>query len=488
MGRRRELSDPLIRAVAAHVDATKLIAPGAGVVVGVSGGADSVALLAVLHDLSNDPKRGYLVSIVHLNHGLRSDAGADAAWVADLARRWSIPCICERRDVGSAARKRGQGIEEAARSLRYEFFAEAAAQVGAGYVAVGHHADDQVETVLHRIVRGTHLRGLRGMAATRPLGGSGLRLIRPFLPCRRRDIEAFLTRQGMQWRSDHTNADTAYRRNLIRHEVLPLLREKLNPRADEAILRLAEAAGEVQALVDHLAEETLAEAVEARDRHSIALHTEAMTDRPRVLQMACLRTALERIGAPLRTVGAETLARLCDLICSGHPEALDLPGGFRARIHDGRLVIGEAAPPTIEAAPPDTEEMPLVCPGRSVLWDGREIHCETMRFDAEAFASHCRTHRPGTEMIDADKVVGALQCRPRRQGDALVPLGAPGSQSVSDFLTNRKLPPEARREVFCISDEMGIVYVAPLQIANRVRLSERSQRVLRLTVSGQPGA
>jgi len=469
------------------MDASKLIAPGAGVVVGVSGGADSVALLAALRTLSDEPERAYRLTAAHLNHGLRAEADADAAWVSDLAGRWCLPCISQRRDVRGAARHRGQGIEEAGRDLRYGFFAETAHRVGAACVAVGHHADDQVETVLHRIIRGTHLRGLCGMPAQRPLGPGGVRLVRPLLTCRRRDIEAFLTRLGLPWRTDHTNADTAYRRNLIRHELLPLLREKLHPRADEAILRLAEAAGEAQTVIEDLGDQALVEAAEARDEHSMALSIAAMTPRPRVVQAACLRMVLERVGVPLRDVGAETMARLCGLISSDRPTALSLPGGFHACVRSGRLVIAETAPRIAAPPQPCGKEIPLACPGQSVLWDGREICCETMPFDLAEFESHCRTHRPGVEMIDADRVVGSLRCRPRRQGDAFVPLGAPGRQSVSDFLTNRKLPPEARGRVCCLCDETGIVYVAPFQIADRVRLSERSRRVLRLTVSGRPG-
>jgi tRNA(Ile)-lysidine synthase len=253
-----DIIEAFVREVGAFIDARSLLPPGAAVVVGVSGGADSAALLAVLRRLAAMPARGYRLTAAHLNHALRPDAQADADFVADLARRWGIPCVVGRREVAAEARAAGQGIEQAAREARYEFLTQTAKAAGASHVAVAHHADDNVETILYRVVRGTHLRGLAGISASRGLGDSGIALVRPLLERKRVEIEEFCRAEALAWCADSTNADTSYRRNFIRHDLLPLLRSRLNRRADEALLRLAQAAAGAEDVLSSLARAALA--------------------------------------------------------------------------------------------------------------------------------------------------------------------------------------------------------------------------------------
>ncbi len=477
----RTQPDPLVAAAAALIDARRLLACGQAVLVGVSGGPDSVALLAVLRELARRPDRAYRLSAAHLDHGLRDSGEADAGFVADLAGRWDIPCVVERREVRGAAAAERLSVEAAARKVRYDFLAEAARRRGATAVAVGHHADDNVETVLYRIVRGTHLRGLSGIPAKRPLGAGGLQLVRPLLAARREEIEAYCRRQQLTWRIDETNADAAYRRNFIRHELLPLLRERLNDRADDAVLRLARAAGDVEAFLADRGREALARASRDEAPRRATLDARALAAEHPVVRTYALRAALEGLAVPLGRLTAEQLADLARLAEAEPPAATSLPGGWVARRQGDELVL-EAGP--LEAARADRERS-VACPGQTVLDDGWRVHCELRPFDAASFRRHCRSHADGVEMIDAERVRGRLRVRRRRDGDAFVPLGAPGTQSVSDFLTNRKLPRRRRDEVRCITDEEGIVYLAPLRIADRVRVREGTRTVLQFIV--RPG-
>ena len=474
-------TDPLVAAAASFIDARRLLSRGQAVVVGVSGGADSVALLAVLRELSARPDRAYRLTAAHLHHGLRDSADADAAFVTERAEAWRVPCVSERRDVAALARRDGLGIEEAARNARYAFLSEVAAGCGATAVAVGHHADDQAETVLYRLVRGAHLRGLAGMPAERPLGGGGLRLVRPLLEARREQIEAFCRRGDLPWRTDETNAQTHYRRNFVRHELLPLLRERLNARADEALLRLARSAGEVE---DYLASQGAAALARARraggggssPRRGLLLSAARLADEPAVVRTYALRAAVEQLGVPPGQLSAEHLAELTDLPSLPPPAAAPLPGGFLAR-REGDVLVIEADRP---ACTPGAWRASLQCPGRTLLPDGRAVACRLGEFDEPAFRAHCAGHSPGVELLDADGVHGSLSCRPRREGDAFVPLGAPGTQSVGDFLTNLKLPRRDRDAVCCITDERGIVYLAPLRVAERVKVTAATRTVLRI--------
>lgn len=477
----------LLAAVAKAIDDDCLIASRASVVVAVSGGMDSVAMLAALRDLAGEPSRQYRLIVAHLNHQLRPDADADAQFVADLAQAAHLPCVVESRDVRAHARLTGQGIEQAARGLRYEFLLDLARRENASCVAVAHHADDNTETILYRIVRGTALRGLCGIPIRRPLLGSeGVELVRPLLRCRRSDIEQFCRDRGLSWRTDTSNADTTYRRNFIRHDLLPMLREKLNPRADEALLRLAAAAAEVDEYMQAQAQTMLLQ-IGRFVNDGLTLAVGPLQAAPPALQGYILRTALEQLGVPLRMIGTERLSELRDLLGRSEPAAMALPGDFQARRVGDRLVLQRVVSPAQGAQL--LEGHPLTRQGTTVLPDGRRISCDLQPFDVAAFKAHLRglqgkdraaRDAQRVEFLDADQIRGQLYVRSRKPGDDFVPLGCGGHQSVSDFLTNLKLPAETRDAALCVCDDLGIVYLAPLRIDDRVKVTQATSNVLRI--------
>ncbi|MGC9453789.1 MAG: tRNA lysidine(34) synthetase TilS [Phycisphaerae bacterium] len=472
--------DSLVSATAGFMDAHAPVAPYAAVVVGVSGGPDSVALLSVLRELSRDSRRAYRLTVAHLHHGLREEADEEADFVADLARRWDLPCLMDRVDTAERARQSGFGIEQTARMLRYEFLVRAAENVGAAVVAVGHHADDNVETILHRIARGTHLRGLAGIPVARDLGG-GVRLIRPLLWARREQIQRYIQTNELPSRHDETNTDTGFARNFIRHELLPLLRRRLNPRADEALLRLAESAAEAEDYTAACAGKLLDRAIRDQTPQRVVLSADVLAGAHRVVRTSAMRTVLERLAAPMRSVGAERLGELAALAEAGAAGAVTLGGGVSVRRQRDEIVVTVGGDAATADGPWSVE---LACPGETVLPDGRKVVCETGPLDQERFESHRRRPEPGVELLNADAINGHLRARDRREGDSFVPLGAPGRQSVSDFLTNAKLPARERRKVVCVCDELGIVYLAPLRIDDRVKVTDSTRRVIVVRVSG----
>ncbi|HUU59698.1 MAG TPA: tRNA lysidine(34) synthetase TilS [Phycisphaerae bacterium] len=471
-----------IEAVGRFIDDNALLPPSAAVLVGVSGGADSVALLAVLRELSADPARGYSLTVGHLHHGLRADADGDEQFVIELSRGWSIPCIVDRCNAAAEAKDAGESVEQAARRLRYAFFLRAARQSGAGHVAVGHHADDNAETILHRVIRGTHLRGLSGIRPRRRIGDSQVHVVRPLLRVRRSEIEAFCRASGLSWRTDHTNADTGYRRNFIRHELLPLLRERINPAADEALLRLGKAAAEAEALLSAEA----ARALEAARRQApadgqvqVVLDRAELAGRPPLIAACALRKLMEEANVPMRELGMERFEELLALLDPAGPAAVPLGGGWRMRREADAILLER------EGSAPDAAVGPLAveCPGETVLGDGRRIVCRIGPFDRQAFERHCRERPEGVELLDADRVEGPLRVRSRHRGDAFHPLGAPGRQTVSDFLTNLKLPRHERQRILCLCDGSGIACLLPLRIDERVKVTTDTRRVLRISVA-----
>jgi len=471
--------DSFVEAVASFIDEKKLIEPASHILVGVSGGADSVALLWALYELSLSGA-DFKLSVAHLDHGLRDDSARDSEFVAGLAEKLSLPCVIEKRDVKARAEKQGQGIEQAGRMVRYEFLQEAAESCGAKYIAVGQHSDDNVETVLYRIIRGTHLRGISGIPLSRKLTGSDITLIRPLLGMRRDQVEAYCERKNLSWRTDSTNTDISFRRNFIRHELLPLLRDKLNPRTDEAIERISKAAQEMEQYLtcqkDSLLETVTTEVSQARR----ILDIKALSSQPEALQTFVLREILESLGIPMRTFGADRFTDIKQLLLPTGPAAMNLPGGFIARREGSELVLeklkDQESPPII------AEEAFLDCPSQAQLADGRNITCSIEGFDKQNFVQHCKDRPAGVEILDADKVIGRLVVRSRRDGDTFGPLGLGGTQSVSDFLTNLKLPRAQRDKVLCICDELGIIYLAPLRIDNRLRVTESTKRTLKISL------
>jgi tRNA(Ile)-lysidine synthase len=246
------------------------------VVVAVSGGADSVALLRILHGLEENRPRQLIVA--HFNHRLRPGAEDDARFVADLARRVELPFELGQADVAALADEKGDGIEEAARDARYKFLEQVADSHRAHFVATGHTADDQAETVLHRILRGTGVAGLQGMQDARPLfGRQDIYLVRPLLGIRRRTLVGYLRQLGQPFCDDPTNADVRYTRNRIRHELLPLLERNFNPQVIEALLRLSETAEGAQSAVNELVEQLLEDAAELdEERQVVHVNREAV--------------------------------------------------------------------------------------------------------------------------------------------------------------------------------------------------------------------
>lgn len=315
-------SQQFIEQTGAFLARHDLLRPGGKVLLAVSGGPDSVAMAAALRALGR-----FALEVAHVHHGLRADADADAGFVADLTRKWALPFHLEGIDTPALAERWGVGVEEAARRGRYEALSAVAARVGAEAVAAGHHADDQVETIVQRIFRGTHLRGLAGMSPARALAGE-IRLVRPLLWARREQIEAFCREQGLPWRTDPTNRQTDFTRNFIRNELLPLLRARLNVRADEAVLRLASAGGEAEAALAQLAEGLLQRACRKRSPGRVELRVAPLRKAPPALAKMALRAALGWLSAPEQEMSAERFEEVLAVV-AGELPAVDLPGGLR---------------------------------------------------------------------------------------------------------------------------------------------------------------
>lgn len=458
---------PFEQSVLRH--ALALIPPRAGqrVVVGVSGGSDSTALLCALAACASSLDVELVVA--HLDHGWRSPAAGaeDAAAVAALAAELGLACVSERVEPSSWRGSREAG----ARRARYAFLGRVAAERDAAAVALGHTRDDQVETILLRALRGTGLRGLGGMPAKRALSASqaGVSVVRPLLELSRAEARAYLQARGQAWREDPSNAEDGATRNRLRREVLPLLRERINPRADEALLRLARQARRA----------TRGLAPRAR-----ALLAEGLTLRAlREAEGAVRAEALSRFAeahAPGQ-VSARHVDGLERLVLHGRG-ALTLPGGARIGVRAERLaVLAEAR--RLEAPRIETP-LALSAPPQSLAVPGAVDDPAGVRIEARIApvppASEWRTDPAQRALLDAERVEGALAVRRRRPGDRFWPLGAPGTRTLKRFLIDQKVPRASRDAIPVVTSNDRPVWIVGLRIDERFKVTPSTVKVLEL--------
>jgi tRNA(Ile)-lysidine synthase len=307
---------------------------GAATVVAVSGGPDSVALWHALYSLASAP-----LVIAHLNHQLRGpESDADEAFVRQLhdalaaERPSSVRLFVERAEVAAQAKAEGDNLEQVARKVRYEWLARVAREAGAAYVATGHTADDQAETVLHRLLRGAGLKGLRGIASRRSLG-QGVELIRPLLEVSRAEVLDYLASGQLAYCQDRTNLDLRYTRNRIRHKLLPYLAEHYNPKIAAVLCRLAEQARGIYADVESAGYKLLAEAELPRAGKDVILDRARLAAAPRNLTREVFRLIWEREGWGMNGMDFRAWDRLAGL-ARGEVAAVDLPGGVQARCRE----------------------------------------------------------------------------------------------------------------------------------------------------------
>jgi len=287
-----------------------------------------MALLHDLHATNLRERRDWTFHVAHLNHQLRAEADADAEFVRSAAAALGLPCTVESADVGSEANRAGETVEEAGRRLRYAFFERVANRIGAQFVALAHHADDQAETILHRILRGAGLRGLRGMPVRRPIRpGSEIEIIRPLLGVRRGEIIEYIRHNRIEYRIDATNAEPSATRNRIRHELLPLAKAAVNPQAAAALLRLADQAARADDAIRAWAESALNRAAISRREGAIILNVEELTALPPAVHEEIILTALRRMIVGLKEITAERVTAAAALfVADGARRIIQLPG------------------------------------------------------------------------------------------------------------------------------------------------------------------
>ncbi len=443
-------------------------------VVGVSGGADSLALLHCLRRILG----ANALLVAHLNHGLRAQADEDARFVAQIATKWSIPFEIKKEDIAHVADVNGWGIEEAGRHARYVFFAEVAAKYGAVAVAVAHNADDQAETVLMHLLRGSGGAGLRGMPIVGNVpGDEDLLLIRPFLNTNRADIEAYCQMHQLHPREDESNQDTIYFRNKIRHELLPIL-EDFNPQIRKHLQQLSSiVAADYDLLQAHFAA-IWAELQIGEGEGWLQISRDRWCALPVSQQRMVLREGIQKLR-PLQTeISFQTIedARMLGLQKRSGTQ-IDLPGQVTLLV-DYQTLYLTTAPQNIPIAVPQISSVrPLSIPGELVLQNGWVLQASLTDLEFDLVQKQA-----GEMHVFVDVGVATeLIVRGRLAGERMQPLGMEGkSAKLKDVMINRKMARSLRENWPLIATADHPVWLVGQIIDHRVQISTKTKRVIQL--------
>ena len=452
------------------------LSPGARLVVAVSGGPDSLALLHSLARLQGET--AFELHGAHLDHGLRGEASAaDARFVAQTFRALGIPLTSGSADVQAYRARHRTSLEEAAREVRYDFLARVATERGADSVALGHTADDQAETVLMHVVRGSGLAGLAGMdaAGRRSIGAADLLLLRPLLAVVREDTLACCRALGLEPRLDESNRSPDMTRNRVRMELMPLLQE-LNPQARNAILRLAAAARQQ---ISHLDEQvaSLAPGAMRVEAGTVALDRRLVAPLPAAVRLHLLRLAVATAKGDLDGIYQAHLDQMDGMLAGPASRTADLPGGLTFSVTYNDAILTAGPPPQPDMPPPLTKAHALNVPGETAA----EGWLATTRIGPAPDESPLGGGLAAR--LDPALAGEPLTLRARQPGDRFQPLGMTGRKKLKAFLIDEKVPRAHRDRIPLLVTPRGIAWVPGHRIAHWARVPPNSQQALHVRLS-----
>ena len=441
-----------------------MINPGERIVVGVSGGPDSLSLLYALFYLKDE--LDFTLHVAHLDHKFRGvDSATDASFVEEHARRLDIAFTTESIDVPNIIRINKLSSEDGARKIRYEFYDRVAAKVGAAKVALGHNADDQAETMLMRFFRGAGSHGLSGIPKVR----DG-KYIRPLLSSSRSEIEKFLSELRLSPRQDLSNQKPIYLRNKIRLELLPLLEAEYNPNIKNVLCRTSEILQSESELLDKIAEENLSTCVINCHPSIIEINIDNFKKQHLAIQRRILRLCIANVAGNICYVCFERIESILNLISNGKPNCtLILPHNVEVIKSYDKLIIrkttsdGDFTEFEYELNVPGITELPRLKSVIVTKVDGNFTVESQNRFQ---------------EVFDFEKIKQPLRVRNRRHGDRFQPLGMCGEKKLKDFFIDTKVPKKLRDRIPILVSDDEILWVVGYRMSDRFKITDSTRQKL----------
>ena len=473
-----EIEKKILHTVRETISVHRMFSRGDSVLVAVSGGPDSVALVHVLLTLAAE--YSLRPAIAHLNHCLRGpDSDRDAEFVIAAARQLGVPIYVERKDVFAFHRSRRLSLEEAGRRIRYDFFDAVAAKYGFNKIALGHHSDDNAELVLINLLRGSGPVGLSGIAPVR----EG-KIVRPLIHLRRSEIINYLAEKNLPYVSDASNSDPAFMRNKIRHHLIPALQTAYNPRIIETLNRLGEIMRAEDQWVDGALEPVLEQCVSFRADQKISLGLADFNQLSMAVKRRVIRKAILRVKKDLRRITLLHVDAVLNLIENGRVSGrLNLPDGILVVRNTLELTIlkrnevGKRKDCRILQTA-STDYQYTIPAGGTLFIKEADVSITLCEIDADDLPDFKET---GTRIafFDLDRLHFPLLVRNHRPGDRFSPLGINGTQKVKKYFINHKIPAAQRQKCPMLLSGGNIIWIAGHRIDNAVKVSPQTRRVLK---------
>ncbi len=435
------------------------------VLAAVSGGPDSVCMLHVLLALRDE--FGFSVKVAHLDHGFRgAEAREEAGFVAELAARFDVPCIREEVSVPSFLLSRRMSPQDAARLLRYQFLVKTSKLEYCQRIATAHTADDQAETVLMRVLRGAGPDGLAGIPPKR----EGI-IIRPLLGVWRPEIQGYLAAHDLPYRTDPSNLESKYLRNSVRNELFPVLRE-YNPSIERSLVNLSAIMTDVAAHLERETELLLPKVLKRAASGQIALDSVELAGYDEALRRSVFRRVFESLHPEFAPLPFQYVEGLLNLLDRGEVgSSVELPGGARARLEHGQVVVSLGSGPT------EIPTVELDVPGSAVFEDAG-IAISARILDVDELPDSPADSGAGVAFFDRDAIEGPLVIRPRREGDRFRPFGMAGTKSLKELFIDAKVPWSLRSAVPLLCDTNSILWVVGIRRSAEAAVTAETKKVV----------
>lgn len=442
-----------------------LLEKGDRVLVAVSGGPDSVALLYGLLSLRSE--LSLELHIAHLNHKLRGvESDKDERFVRALAKQSKLKFFSKKVDIKKKAKRQKLGIEECARDIRYRYLDKIAGQIKADKIATGHQADDQAETFLMRLIRGAGGTGLSGIPPKRG------KIIRPLIRIKREEIKRFLRMNKIAYRSDSTNYLPDRFRNKIRLTLLPKIKKDFNPKIVEVLNRTADILSFQQEYIEKECKQILHDISQIR-KNKIIIDLKKFTGYDICLQRELIRQCVRKLKGDLNQLSFDPVERSLDLIQHGSSgKKIKLADKIWLEVCEKELVV-------FEEGKRKKLDYPLTLPGEASLIDwGIKIKSGVIKRKPPKYVNR----NQNIAFLDQEKLQKPFRLRNRRKGDRFRPLGMKGTKSLADFFTDTKVPSYQRDEVPILTSKGKIVWVVGYRISDEFKVTEKTRRILKIEV------
>ncbi|NMA86779.1 MAG: tRNA lysidine(34) synthetase TilS [Tissierellia bacterium] len=443
-----------------------LIENGDNVVIGLSGGPDSMALLYVLLEIE---EIDFNIHIAHVNHGVRGkEALADEIFVEKLAKKLNLPYYSIQVNMNQYAKDKGISSEEAGRKLRYGFFHEILRKIGGGKIAVAHNKNDQAETLLMRIFRGTGIDGLRGMDFISE------DIIRPILNIHRAEIEKYLDDRNIETRLDKTNLEPIYNRNKVRLELIPYIEENFNPNIINTLWRTSRIATIDSDFLEKYTEKSYNNMMKKKGKHSIILNREDFLKEEQSIQQRIIRNSIIDINGSIQGITERHIISILELFIEGNTgKSINLVDNLIARTNYEEIIIEKKR---------DLEKKDYLyeIPIDDIIY----IEALGLKITTEVIPANNIDYNNidnFTKYFDFEKINGKLYIRNRKAGDRFTPYGMIGSKKIKDYFIDEKVSKDKRDEIPILIDKNNIIWVIGYRISDLYKITEGTKKVLRIS-------